>query len=93
MKMAMDVARDLHKPSKLLTKQGAGNTIKHTFALVGAASGLTNAQEGRTLEFLQRYSAGLEHPKGPWGALVGTRYGTLKGHAGTLDQYVRSLTK
>jgi hypothetical protein len=93
MKMAMDVARDIHKPSKLFTKQGAGNTIKHTAALVGATTGLTNAQEGRTLEFLQRYLAGLEHPKGPWGALVGTRYGTLKGHAGTLDEYARGLMK
>lgn len=93
MKAAMDVARDLHKPSQMFTRQKAGNVIKHTATLAGVLTGLTNAQEGRTLEFLQRYSAGLEHPKGPWGTLVGMRYGTLKNHSQTLDQYSRGLLK
>lgn len=63
MKTGTDIARDLRKGVKVLDKEHAGNLIKHTFALVGATTGLTNAQTGRSTAFMYRYYQGLEHPK------------------------------
>jgi hypothetical protein len=77
-KSIYDIARDLGKGKKVMNREEAGRTIKHTFTAVGAMTGLTNAQEGRTGEFLYRYHQGLEHPKGPWDWMRGMTRGTLK---------------
>jgi hypothetical protein len=77
-KSIYDIGRDISKGKKVINKEEAGRTIKHAFTAVGTLTGLTNAQEGRTGEFLYRYHQGLEHPKGPmdWGR--GLTRGTLK---------------
>ena len=62
-----------------------GNIIKHGTALAGMLTGAVPAQIGRTAQF----ATSNERPKGPWGWLVGARYGTLKHHSQTLDQWWR----
>jgi hypothetical protein len=72
------VAQDVEKgPSPKLLQDGA--------ALAGTLTGLVPEQVGRTARFL----AGEERPKGPWGFLVGLRYGTLKGHASTFENWMQ----
>jgi Large polyvalent protein associated domain 22 len=77
-KSIYDISKDLSKGKKVMNKEEAGRTIKHAFTAVGTLSGLTNAQEGRTAEFLYRYHKGLEHPKGPMDWARGMTRGTLK---------------
>lgn len=92
MKALSDVGHDLSRGKAVLNREHAGNLIKHTAALTGVLTGLTNAQEGRAAEFLYRYSQGLEKPKGPWGSLVGLRYGTLDKHSRTFDEWLKHMT-
>lgn len=77
-KSIYDISRDLGKGKKVMNKEEAGRAIKHTFTAVGTLSGLTNAQEGRTAEFLYRYHQGLEHPRGFMDWSRGLTRGTLK---------------
>lgn len=79
-KSATDTIRDLASKH-----QKPGNVIKHGTQLSGMLTGLTPAPIGRAAEF----SLSKEHPRGPWGWLVGLRYGTLKGHSPTFEQYMR----
>ncbi len=79
-KSATDTIRDLSS-----THPKAGNVIKHGTQLSGMLTGLTPAPIGRAAEFL----ASKEKPKGPWGWLTGLRYGTLKNHSQTFDQYMK----
>jgi hypothetical protein len=83
-----DLQRDFTKKGPM-NRESAGNIIKHTAVLGGVLTGLTNAQEGRALEYLYRYSEGLERPQGPWGHLVGLRYGTIKKHSRSFDDYMK----
>lgn len=79
-KSLTDMARDL-----TAVKPKPGNVIKHSAMLAGMLTGMVPAQVGRTAEFV----AGKEKPKGPWGWLVGARYGTLQGHSQTFDQWMK----
>lgn len=79
-KSLTDMARDLHK-----VKPKVGNVLRHSATLAGMLTGVVPAQAGRSAAFL----ASNEKPKGPWGWLVGLRYGTLKNHSQTFDQYVK----
>jgi GNAT superfamily N-acetyltransferase len=63
-----------------------GNVIKHGVGLAGALTGVP-LQIGRTAEFVHGAATGQERPKGPWGWLVGLRYGTLKNHSPTFDKW------
>lgn len=62
-----------------------GNIIKHGTQLSGMLTGMTPAPIGRAAEF----ALSTERPKGPWGWLVGMRYGTLKHHSQTFEQYMK----
>jgi phage anti-repressor protein len=77
-KALTDMARDLTS-----VKPKPGNIIKHGATLAGMLTGVAPAQVGRTAEFM----AGKEKPKGPWGWLVGARYGTLQNHSPTFDKW------
>ena len=79
-KSITDVHRDL-----AAVRPNPGNIVKHGTMLTGMLTGLTPAQIGRSAEF----ALSKERPKGPWGWLVGARYGTLKNHSQTFDQYLK----
>lgn len=79
-KSISDVVRDV--TSKQMK---AGNVIKHGTQLGGMLSGLTPAPIGRAAEF----ALSGEHPRGPWGWATGLRYGTLRSHAPTFQQWMR----
>jgi hypothetical protein len=87
-KTVTDFGRDLNK-SGPFNKEHAGKIIKDGTTLMGALSGVVPAQTGRVAEFGYGVSQGTERPKGPWGWLVGARYGTLKGHSRTFDEWQR----
>lgn len=79
-KSLTDVARDLSAK-----RPKPGNVIKHGTMLTGMLTGVMPAQVGRSAEFI----TGNEKPKGPWGWLVGLRYGTLQNHSPTFDKYMK----
>ena len=58
-----------------LNKDQQGKLIADTTALIGNATGLTNAHEGRVAEYIYRYSQGLEKPKGFGDVLTGLWHG------------------
>lgn len=87
-KTVTDTVRDLEK-DRPFSKQHAGSLIRHSATTLGAATGLMNAQVGKSGEFVYDYANGLAKPKGPWGWMVGLRYGTLKNHSQTFDQYLK----
>jgi len=85
-KSATDVYRDLWKKEPF-NKEHAARILQDASALAGLATGLVPEQVGRSARFVSGVESGIEHPKGPWGWLVGLRYGTLKHHAGTLENW------
>lgn len=87
LKAATDLGRDLSHGKKAFSKDKMGNLIEHAFALTGVLSGLTNAQEGKVLQYLYNFSHGREHPKGPWSVGVGLRYGKSDKHSQTFEQW------
>jgi len=78
-KSITDIVRDIKAP-----KPKPGNIIKHGTTLAGMLTGMAPAQLGRSAE----WALSREKPKGPWGWLVGARYGTLKGHSPTFERYM-----
>ena len=90
-KTVTELGKDLSHGRQIFNRDRAGNLIKHTFALTGALTGLTNAQEGKALEYLYRYYQGMEHPKGAWDVAVGLRYGKTKDHSRTFEQWLNHL--
>lgn len=89
LKAGTDIARDLRKGPQAVSKENAGNILKHTFALTGVLTGLTNAQEGRSAEYLWRYYHGQERPKGPWDISTGLRYGKTDKHSRTFEEWLK----
>ena len=87
-KTVTDPLRDLAK-DKPLSKQHAGKLIKDASTLLGTSTGLMPAQIGKLTEFGYDTAQGTERPKGPWGWMVGARFGTLKGHSKTFDEWQR----
>jgi hypothetical protein len=85
-KTITDVARDLSK-SGPFNKEHAGKIIKDGSTLLGGLTGLVPAQTGRVAQFGYGVTQGTERPKGPWGWLTGARYGTLKGHPTTFNEW------
>lgn len=59
----------------------------------GALTGLPGMQIGREAGFAYGLASGQEHPRGPWGWMVGGRFGTIHGHSPTFSDYMagRSL--
>jgi hypothetical protein len=87
MKELLSVWKDLGK-DKPLAKQQRGKLIQDAASFVGAATGMVPAQVGRVGRFVHDVEVGIEHPKGPWGWLVGLRFGTTKHHAATFERYM-----
>ena len=77
-KTATDLTRDIKKGPQALNRENAGRLIRHTFALGGALTGFTNAQEGKTGEFIQRYMTGQERPRTGADWMSGLTRGTLQ---------------
>lgn len=77
-KMLGDAVKDFSKGQVSFSKQHAGTTIKHTFTAFGMLSGLTNAQEGRTGEFMYNYATGKERPRNAGEVLRGLWHGQTK---------------
>ncbi len=89
LKAGTDLARDLQHGSQAFNRDKAGNLIKHTLTLAGILTGLTNAQEGRTAEYMYRWGQGLEKPKGPWDMAVGLRYGKTDKHSRSFEEWLK----
>lgn len=66
----------------------AEKLIRDFGTTVGALTGAPGMQIGREAGFAYGLATGAEHPRGPWGWLVGGRYGTTKGHSQTLQDYM-----
>jgi hypothetical protein len=81
-----NLARDWGKKQPM-NKEHAGKLIQDSVSVFGTATGLTPAQLGRSARFGFGVGAGTEHPKGPWGWLVGMRYGTLDKHSKTFEEW------
>jgi hypothetical protein len=86
LKTLTDPIRDLGKKAPF-SREHAGKLIKDGATMLGALSSLVPAQAGRAAEFAHGVATGTERPKGPWGWLTGARYGTLKGHPATLNEW------
>lgn len=87
-KTISDLGRDLAK-DRPFSKQHAGAVIQHGATAFGAATGLMNAQVGKSGKFIYDYATGQERPKGPWAWLSGLRFGQSKGHSQSFDQYMK----
>ena len=77
-KMLADAVRDYSKGEVSFNRAHAGKTIRHTVTAFGAASGLTNAQMGRTGEYVYNYATGQERPRDIGDILKGLWHGTTK---------------
>lgn len=89
-KSVTDLARDLQRPDRI-SKERAGVLIKDAVTIGGVLTGLTNASEGKALEYAQRYAAGLEKPKGAWDVATGLRFGKTDKHSRTVDEWLKNL--
>lgn len=63
LKSISDFARDMNKGEFGMDRQHFGKTWKDFNVVLGMLTGMTNAQIGKTGEFIYNYTAGLEHPK------------------------------
>lgn len=82
LKAPVDEVRDMSS-----VRLKPGTVIKHSTQLAGILAGIMPAQVGRSSAFL----VSKEHPKGPWGWMVGLRYGTLDKHSPTFEKWLKEL--
>lgn len=87
MKAFSDPIKDLAS-GKAFTPAKTANFLKHLAVMVGVATGITNAQEGKSAQFIYNYFNNREHPKNTWQALEGLRYGKTKGHSKSFDDWL-----
>ena len=87
-KTLTDVSRDLKKDGPF-SKDHAGKIVRDGATLLGGLTGVVPAEAGKIAQFGIGVHEGTERPKGPWGWLVGARYGTLKNHSRTFDEWQR----
>lgn len=90
-RMLFDFIRDWGKKEPL-TPMHAQKMIRDAGGMAGAFAGVP-AQIAKVASFGYGLAKGTEHPRGPWGWLVGARYGTIRGHSPTASDYMagRSL--
>jgi hypothetical protein len=89
-KTISDVGRDIGRgPQAFKSPDRQARMITHAMSLFGLLTGLTNASQGKMLEYFWRVQNNLERPKGPWEVGAGLRYGTTKGHSKTFEEYLR----
>ena len=77
-KMLYDMGRDASRGRMTFDRAHAGTMIKHYITGIGAMSGLTNAQEGRTAEYVWNYATGVEHPRSLGDVMRGLWHGTQR---------------
>jgi hypothetical protein len=77
-KMLTDAIKDIPKGRVAFDKQHAGNTIRHAITATGVLTGLTNAQMGRTGEFMFNYVTGKEKPRDASAIMRGLWHGQSK---------------
>lgn len=77
-KMLYDMGRDASRGRMTFDRAHAGTMIKHYITGIGAMSGLTNAQEGRTAEYVWNYATGVEHPRSLGDVMKGLWHGTQR---------------
>jgi hypothetical protein len=87
-KTITDPMRDLGKQAPF-SKEHAGKLVRDGATLMGALSGVVPAEIGKAAEFGLGVQNRTERPKGPWGWMVGARYGTLAKHSGTFDEWLK----
>lgn len=75
-KEGMRLVRDLSKGH--IDKRNAGNIIKDTVIAIGLLKGYTNAQEGKVLQFFQRWMTDVDRPRDVWEWMHGFEKGTLE---------------
>jgi len=91
-RMAENVYRDAFKKQPV-SPAHAQRKIKDSSGLAAMLTGLVTQPMGNATAFGYGVEHGTEHPKGPWGWLVGSRYGTLKGHSPTLQDWLSGRTQ
>lgn len=89
-KTITDVGRDFTK-EKPLAKENAGRIIQHGSTLMGALTGLTTAQMGKSLRYSQGVWTNTEKPRGPWDWMTGLRYGTNDKHSRSFEDYRKHM--
>lgn len=62
-KAGTDVLSDVPRGKEAFNRAHAAQTLQHFVMVTGAATGLMNAQEGRTARFITNYALGREHPR------------------------------
>lgn len=85
-KTITDFARDMGKKAPF-NREHAGKVVRDGTTLLGGLTGVVPAQTGRLAQFGLGVAEGTERPKGPWGWMTGARFGTLKGHPGTFQEW------
>ena len=87
-RMAENVYRDAFGKKQPVSPAHAQRWIKDSAGLAAMLTGLVTQPMGNVAAFQYGVGHGTEHPKGPWGWLVGDRYGTLKGHSSTFENWM-----
>ena len=88
------LGRELTDPERDAWKKAPMNAahaqkiIRDAAGMIGTVTGMMPAQIGREASAAYGVTQGTERPRGPWGWLVLGRYGTLKGHSQTLEDYM-----
>ena len=85
-RMAENVYRDVWKKQPT-SPAHAQRMIKDSAGLAAMLTGIVTQPMGNVAAFQYGVAHGTERPKGPWGWLVGSRYGTLKGHSSTFENW------
>lgn len=85
-KSGADIFRDFQKKDAM-SPNHAEKMIRDSGELLAVLTGLPE-QIARDASFAFGLAKGTERPKGPWGYLVGARYGTDRGHSQTAGQYL-----
>ncbi len=87
-KSVTDLARDVSKKAPF-SKEHAGKIVKDGATMLGTLTGTVPTQVGRLAQFGVNVASGEDRPKGPWGWLTGARFGTIKGHPATFNEWQR----
>ena len=87
-KTVTDLVRDVNKGAPM-SRDHAGQFLQHSATAIGGLTGLVNAQVGKAARFIYDYSTGQSRPKDPWGFATGLRFGTLKHHSRSFEDYTK----
>lgn len=86
-RMLMDEFRDVRK-DRPFAPEHAQKLIRDTAQFAGFFTGMVPKEAGNLASFTYGVAHGQEHPRGPWGWMVGARFGTTKGHSQTFEDYL-----